>query len=104
MNISGILVVVPPERYEEAVVALSALQGIDVHHSDPVTGRIVVTQEAGTVGEEVAGLRRIKSLPFVTLAEMVYHHFEESDEAVAGLPPELEESGGLPQVPPYLNE
>jgi nitrate reductase NapD len=104
MNISGILVVVPPDRYEEALAALGALDGVEVHHTDPATGRIVVTQEGETVGDEVAGLRRIKALPCVTLAEMVYHHFEDSTEVLEGLPSELDESAGLPRVPPYLNE
>jgi nitrate reductase NapD len=104
MNISGILVVVPTDRTEESLLALGALPGVEVHHTDPATGRIVVTQEAETVGEEVEALRRIKALPHVVLAEMVYHHFEESTEVFSALPEELAESVGPPQVPPYLNE
>ncbi len=75
MNLSGILVVTRPQRLEALVSTLNALPGVAVHHSDPQTGRIVVVQEADSVDAEVAGLRRIQSLPGVALAEMVYHYF-----------------------------
>ncbi|CRI63873.1 Periplasmic nitrate reductase, chaperone NapD [Thiocapsa sp. KS1] len=77
MNLSGILVVVPPAQVEDATLALNALPGVEVHHAEPATGRIVVVQEAETVDEEVAALSRIKALPGVMLAEMVYHVFDE---------------------------
>jgi len=67
---------------------LDALPGLDVHHVDPPTGRLIITQEAPTVDDEVAGLRRIQSLPGVILAELVLHHIaeESSDDEV---PPPL---------------
>jgi nitrate reductase NapD len=102
MNVSGILVVVPPDRLDAALERLNALPGVDVHHTDPASGRIVVTQEAQSVGDEVEGLKQIKALPDVVLAEMVYHHFEDSTEIIPGIPEELAEAGGLPKVPPYL--
>ncbi len=104
MNLSGILVVVPPERLEEAIAGLRQLPGVDVHHTDPATGRIVITQEGETIAGEVDGLKRIKALPYVILAEMVYHQFEESTEVLEGIPAELEGEGGLARVPPFLNE
>jgi len=104
MNISGILVVVPPERLEQAVLELNALPGVDVHHTDPATGRIVITQEGETIGAEVDGLKRIKDLPYVVLAEMVHHRFEDSTEIIDAIPSELEEDDGLARVPPFLNE
>lgn len=77
MNVSGILVVVPVEKMSRAADALNALPGVEVRHTDPATGRIVVTQEAPCVEEEMDGLRRIKAIPDVILAEMVQHYFEE---------------------------
>jgi nitrate reductase NapD len=76
LNISGILVVVPIERMSGTTEALNALPGVEVHHTDPATGRIVVTQEAASVEAEVDGLRRIKALPHVILAEMVQHYID----------------------------
>lgn len=89
MNVSGILVVVPPSQLEEAKARLEALPGVEVHHVEPTSGRIVVVQEAGSVDEEVAALSRIKALKGVTLAEMVYHVFEETPPEWDAVPSEL---------------
>lgn len=76
MNISGILVVVPSNRLASSIASLNALPGVSVHHTDPSTGRIIVTQEAETTSAEIDGLQQIKALPDVVLAELVYHYFE----------------------------
>ena len=103
MNVSGILVVVPADHVSASIEALSRLDGIEVYQSDPETGRIVVTQEAETIHAEVEGLKRIKALPHVILAEMVYHCFEEDGDLVETIPPELDELEGVEQIPPFLN-
>jgi len=77
MNRSGILVVVSPAHMAAAIERLNALPGVEVRHSDPATGKIVVTQEAPTVEAEVEGLRRIQMQPHVLVAEMVRHHVDE---------------------------
>jgi len=73
------------------VERLDQLDGIDVHHRDDSTGRIVITQEAEHIHDEVDGLKRIKALPHVILAEMVYHCFEEDDELLESVQTELNE-------------
>jgi nitrate reductase NapD len=78
VNLSGILVVSSPGRHAEVLAALRGLPGVGVHQTEADTGRIVVVQEAATVEAEVEGLRRIQTLPGVTLAEMVYHYFEDA--------------------------
>lgn len=83
MNLSGILVRALPERLDEVVTRLSTLPGVEVHETDAASGRAIVVQEAATVDDEVAGLVRIKALPGVVAAEMVYHYFAE-DPALAG--------------------
>ena len=97
MNVSGILVVTSVERLDETATALSALPGVEVHHTDPAGGRLVITQEASSVHEEMDGLKRIKALPHIVLAEMVHHHFEDSKEmldpiAETEVPAQLKES------------
>ena len=94
MNISGILVITPAERLGQTIDALNALPGVEVHHTDPNSGRIVVTQEAGSVQDEVDGLMRIKALPHIVLAEMVHHHFEDDREMF----------DRLPDVPAFLQD
>jgi nitrate reductase NapD len=104
MNVSGILVVVPAECLASAIEALNRLDGVDVHQYDAQTGRIVVTQEAEGIQAEVDGLKRIKALPHVILAEMVYHCFEDDSELLEAVPRELDEPVGVCEVPPYLNK
>jgi nitrate reductase NapD len=104
MNISGILVVTAPEHTGNTVETLQGLPGIDVHHVDAATGRIVITQEAETISAEVDGLRRIRALPHIILAEMSYHNFEEDRELIDAIPAELEnEDLDTARVPDYLN-
>ena len=104
MNVSGILVVVPPGRLSTSIETLNGLDGVDVHYSDPDSGRIVVTQEAENIAAEVEGLKRIKALPHVVMAEMVYHCFEDDSEILDTLPAEFSETASEACVPPYLNK
>ena len=104
MNISGILVVTAPEHTGNTVETLQGLPGIDVHHVDAATGRIVITQEAETISAEVDGLRRIRALPLIVLAEISYHNFEEDRELIDGIPAELEDEDlDTASVPDYLS-
>ncbi len=80
MNVAGILVVVPSTEIAVAVETLATLPGVDIHHIDTATGRIIVTQEAGTIVDEIAALKRIKALSYVIMAEMVHHHFEDDPQ------------------------
>jgi nitrate reductase NapD len=104
MNLSGILVLVPPEQTQSTITLLNTLPGVQVHYQDPEAGRIVVVQEAESTAAEVDGLKRIQALPKVLSASMVYHFFEDEDEILAGIPPELDEKEGPKnnRVPPFL--
>ena len=105
MNISGILVIVSPQRVESMVNQLNQLDGIDVHHIDAETGRIVITQEAESIRDEVDGLKRIRALPGIILAEMSYHNFEDDTELLEGIPAELDDEGlESTRIPAFLNE
>ena len=105
MNISGILVIVSQDRVESMVVQLNGLAGIDVHHIEAATGRIVITQEAETIEAEVDGLKRIRALPGIVLAEMSYHNFEDDQTLVEAIPAELDNEGlESARVPAWLNK
>jgi len=101
MNLSGILVVVPPDQIVRSVERLNDLAGVEVHHTEAASGRIVVVQEAETVADEVEGLKRIKKLPNVIMAELVYHYFAEDDQLVREIPAELDGMTAV-NVPRYL--
>jgi nitrate reductase NapD len=106
MNLSGILVMVKPENQGQVVAALNALEGVEVHQVDEATGRIVAVQEAEDIYAEIAGVKRIKALPDVIMAEMVYHYLAEDERIYEAMPPELEaRQDGFEAcaVPAYLN-
>jgi nitrate reductase NapD len=94
MNLSGILVMTRPENLPGVVTELNALPGVEVHQQDPL-GRLVVVLEADRVKEETDGLRRIQAVPGVLMAEMVVHYFEDDDEALTELPPDIAVLPGL---------
>ena len=106
MNLSGILVVAKPESQGQVVAALNALEGVEVHQVDTATGRIVAVQEAESIHAEIDGLKRIKAVPHVIMAEMVYHYLAEDERIYEAMPPELiEQQDGFETcaVPAYLN-
>ena len=106
MNLSGILVVTKPEFQGEVVASLKALEGVEVHQVDEATGRIVAVQEAADIHAEIEGIKRIKAVPHVIMAEMVYHYLAEDERTYEGMPPELEDKqDGFDAcvVPEYLN-
>ena len=104
MNLSGILVVATPERQAEVVGALNALEGVEVHQVDAASGRIIAVQEATDIHAEIEGVKRIKALPHVVMAEMVYHYIAEDDKVYEQVPPELLEQEQACAVPAYLND
>lgn len=106
MNMSGILVVTSSEEINQVCDALNAIEGVEVFHTDESSGRIIVVQEAENVNDEVSGLKRIKKVPGVVMAEMVNHYFGESSnqETMADLPEDIDEMTGLNSVPAFLNE
>ncbi|MEG0821181.1 MAG: chaperone NapD [Burkholderiaceae bacterium] len=78
MNLSGILVVAAPGRLDDVLAALQTLEGVEVHHTDAATGRVVVVQEASSIDAEADGFTRIKSLPGVIDAALVYHRLDDA--------------------------
>ena len=77
MNLSGIAVSVKPGVFDDTVTRIGELPGVEIFHLDPASARLVVVQEAVSVDAEVEGLKRIKSVPGVAVAELVYHYFGE---------------------------
>jgi len=80
MNLSSILVMTSQPHFETTINALTAIDGLQVHYCDIESSRIIVTQESESTKHEIEGLQRIKSLPHVVMAEMVYHYCEETEE------------------------
>lgn len=103
MNLSGILIEAKPDWVGEVVRQLNALEGLEVHQIDETGGRIIAIQEAVDIHAEIEALKRIKALPHVILAEMVYHYIADDENIYEDLPPEFQEAEGEAcAVPTYL--
>jgi nitrate reductase NapD len=95
MNLSGILVLARPENTEAVACTLSELPGVEVHYRAPSQGKLVIVQEAESVGAEVEGIKRIKAQPGVISAEMVEHWFEDDVQTHARMPDDLDAMQGI---------
>ena len=83
MNLSGIVVAVSPGKLDDGIAALNAISNVEVHQTNTASNQIVVVQEAENVNLEIDGLKKIKSLPMVTYAEMVYHYVADDRDSAA---------------------
>jgi periplasmic nitrate reductase NapD len=83
VNISGIVVACEPTGIDTCATALSAIPGVEVHAFDRARGRLVITQETASTGEQDDGLRLVQALPGVLHAALVYHYFDEGEPDVA---------------------
>ena len=84
-SIAGILVRTLPGDLPEVAAHLSALPGVDVHHQEISTGRIVITLEAAELDDEREGIERVRHETGVITAELVYHYAAPPDEGDAPL-------------------
>ncbi len=80
MGISGIVVATRTEHVAGVLHALGGMPGVDAHQVDHASGRIVLTQEAADIEAHTTGLKRIKDVPHVLFAELVYHYVGEGRE------------------------
>jgi nitrate reductase NapAB chaperone NapD len=60
---------------------LAALPSTEVHQHDPASGRIVVVLEGDTVEEQQRLLDRVRKLPDVRFAAVVYHYVDSEESA-----------------------
>lgn len=109
MNISAILITTPPHNTSRMIQILNDLDAVEVYHNDPQSGKIIAIQEAETIDDEVRGLKEIKKLPGIILAEMVQHYFGEDASQYSGSDLEKIDSScgtkpGDSCIPAYLRE
>jgi len=107
MNLSGILIISTASKIDALIDSLNAMPGVEVHHVDRESSKLIVVQEAESIRNEVDGLKQIKKLPGIVLAEMVYHYLAEDESLIPEkIPDDLDDYTGLQQstVPAYLND
>lgn len=73
-SVSGLCLMVRPDRLDEVEARVNELPWAEVHGRDDATSRLVVVQEHATVAEHRDGLRRLQTIPHVLTADLVVHH------------------------------
>ena len=72
-SVSGLCITARPEDLETVARSLEELPGVELHGSEPETGRLIAVQEAATVEEHQTRLRQIQAVPGVLTADLVVH-------------------------------
>ena len=80
-SVAGLLVRTRPDDLSAVSARLSALTGVEVHHQEGATGRLVVTVETVGLNEEEEGLQQVRGQAGVISAELVYHYVAPPDGA-----------------------
>lgn len=81
MNYSSVVITLAAGAESRALEALSALEGLEVHHVDETSRRVVAVIEAETTGLEADVFERIRRTEGVIDVSLHAHYFE--DEAAA---------------------
>ncbi len=98
MNLSSIIVLTKPEHLTDVLRSVRDCTDCEYHLHDE-KGRIIVTIEGKDTEEEVAKLKRIRALPHVISAEMVFAYSEDELEQERG---KLERAKD--NIPGWLND
>lgn len=75
-SIAGVVVRSRAVDLPQVVARLATLPGVDVHHIEASSGRVVITLEADQDGHDEAQLERVRREPGVLSAELIYHYVE----------------------------
>jgi nitrate reductase NapD len=75
-SLAGVVVRARLDDVSQVVAGLAGLAGVEVHHIDAPTGRVVITLETERDDHEEAHLERVRREPGVITAELVYHYVE----------------------------
>ena len=79
MNYSSVVITLGAGAESRALTARSALEGLEVHHVDEASRRVVAVIEAETTGLEADVFERIRRTEGVIDVSLHAHYFE--DEA-----------------------
>ncbi|GAB4485589.1 MAG: hypothetical protein OHK006_11990 [Thermodesulfovibrionales bacterium] len=93
MNVSSLVVKVEPSCLADALVLLRNSELCEVHFHDD-SGKIVVTVEGESIGDEMQKMKAIQGLPHVLAADLAYSYCEdELEQAREGLSQTMTDSG-----------
>jgi nitrate reductase NapAB chaperone NapD len=72
VHYSGILVITDPGRMNDCAAQIDGLAGVEVRLRYPDDDRLILVQESETTEGQEQGLRAIRAIPGVQLANPVY--------------------------------
>mgnify|MGYP000294340674 FL=1 len=81
MNYSSVVITLAAGAEDRALEALTALEGLEVHHVDETSRRVVAVIEAETTGLEADVFERIRRTEGVIDVSLHAHYFEDEAEA-----------------------
>lgn len=96
MQYSGILVLLRTEDFATGLQGLRALEGVEVHHEEPATGRVVVVSEADSPRNQEEVLGRLRRVAGVVVAEPVYFYEPDGDDVRGEADPAALDGSGTP--------
>lgn len=76
MHYSGVLVIARPEDLDSSAHAVDGLENVEVHLRDEPRGRLIAVLESGDAAGQETLLRRIREVPGVLSAALVYHYID----------------------------
>ncbi len=79
-HFSGVVAVTRPEELDRWADRVNALEQVEVHMRHQASGRLVAVLEGASVAENEATLERIRSLPGIMMAALVYHYVDEGED------------------------
>jgi len=78
LHVSGILVRTRPEHVASCTREIESIRGVEVHHTDPATGRLVAVLESATFDAQQDLLHQVRAANHVLLADLVVYRREPS--------------------------
>ena len=82
MYIVGLYIAIDPDSFELVVPEIRSMWHIELKSQDPVTGKLLVTVATDNEQEQKNTIERIKCLPFVMEAEIIYFYcYKDPDNA-----------------------
>ena len=73
MFYSGLVVTCAPQDFDVLQTSLQSMPGIEIHQTDPATGRFVVVLEEETIDAETERFEALRKLEHVVDVSLVVH-------------------------------
>ena len=84
MYIVGLYVAIDPDSFDLVVPEIKSMCHIELKSQDPSTGKLLVTVASDDEQEHKHTFERIRSLPFVMEADIIYfYHYNEPEYALS---------------------